>query len=657
MRKAEASAGPGGRSDRGSPSLGARLEQLTAFLAPCALIVGLGLSGGGFDVVDRHIAGLGAWLVVVALIVFGAGSSARIGRPLYWIAGLLGSLVIWSALSSFWSGSVELSVIEADRVLVYLGFFLAAFLLAQTDINRERFAEGIAIGFAIVVLGGLGSRLLPHVIEVSEGLGSGARLRYPLGYWNANASMCGITVALGLWMSRGSRYSALRWLSVAFIPATLLTIYFTYSRGGLITLAVACLCLLVLSADRLWLLGTLVIGALGALPALLAVGARHSLADNTISQTSIDQGVSVLLILLAGTALSLALWALLRRVERRDGPRAESALRISRSPIFLKRVALVGAVAVLIVLALFGSRAWHQFSSSEIQVSQDPAQHLQNLSGSGRHEFWRVAIDAFEEEPLIGHGAGTYVFSWDQLRSIDQPAINAHSLYLEEFADLGLIGGLLVIGLVLASIWIAFAAWRAASARRREADGALLAVMVAFAVAASFDWFWQIAALAAVFFLGAGAMVAARCQQLGAEGPPTQRRFGLAVIGLALAWLAAVALTGPLLVEHEIEDSQQAVAAGDLTGATGHAETARSIEPWAASPYLQLGLVAERAGEYPRASEMLGKAIEREDRNWQLYALRARVEGEAGEAAAASRDIEHARRLNPLAPQLQGGGE
>jgi tetratricopeptide (TPR) repeat protein len=154
-------------------------------------------------------------------------------------------------------------------------------------------------------------------------------------------------------------------------------------------------------------------------------------------------------------------------------------------------------------------------------------------------------------------------------------------------------------------------------------------------------------------------MAAARCGQLpaGAAAPAGQRRFGLAVAGLALAWLAAIALVGPLLVEHEIESSQQAVAAGDLTGAADHAETARSIEPWAASPYLQLGLVAERAGESPRALEMLDKAIEREDRNWKLYALRSRVEQEAAEPAAATRDLEHARRLNPLAPELKGGGE
>jgi hypothetical protein len=547
---------------------------------------------------------------------------------------------------------VELSAIEADRAFVYLGFLLAAFLLAQTNENRERFAEGIAIGLAVVVLAGLGSRLLPHVIDVTESLGSGSRLRYPLGYWNANATMCATAVAMLLWMSRGARWAALRWLSVAVVPAALLTLYFTYSRGGLITLAVACGCLLILSADRLWLLATLAIGGLGALPALLAVQARHGLAENTNSQASVDQGVTVLLILLAGTAAVVGLYALLRRAERGEGKRTGRALALSRNPKLLKRVALAGAIVAVVAVAAVGHRAWDQFSSSEVQVlNNNPSRHFSNFSGTGRHDFWRVAVDAFGEEPLIGHGAGT--FSWNELRSIYLPTTEAHSLYLEMFAELGVVGGLLVIGLVLASLWVAFVAWRSASARRPEAQGALLAAMLAFAVAAAFDWFWQIAMLGAVFFLGAGAMAAARCEQLPADEvlPRAGRRFGLAVATLAVAWLGAIALIGPLLVEHEIDSSQGAVTRGDLTSATDHAETARSIEPWAASPYLQLGLVAEQSGDLPRAAEMLGKAIDREDRNWVLYALRSRIEREAGEKAAAQRDYEEAHRLNPLEPK------
>ena len=215
-------------------------------------------------------------------------------------------------------------MIEADRVLVYLGFFLAAFLIAQTDERRQRFAEGLAIAVAVVALLGLGSRLLPHVLEVADSLGTGPRLRYPLGYWNANGAMFGIGVALLLWTSRRAAWTALRWLSVAAMPAVLLALYFTYSRGGLLALVVAAGCLIALSRDRLWLLATLAIGALGALPAVLAVQARRSLADNIANQAAVDQGVTVLLILLAGIALALLLFAGLRwaRAPRRRADRA-----------------------------------------------------------------------------------------------------------------------------------------------------------------------------------------------------------------------------------------------------------------------------------------------------------------------------------------------
>ena len=106
-------------------------------------------------------------------------------------------------------------MIEADRVLVYLGFFLAAFLIAQTDERRQRFAEGLAIGVAIVVLLGLASRLLPNVLEVAKALGSGPRLRYPLGYWNANGALCGIAVAAAALdepaLELGRRCAGSRW--------------------------------------------------------------------------------------------------------------------------------------------------------------------------------------------------------------------------------------------------------------------------------------------------------------------------------------------------------------------------------------------------------------------------------------------------------------
>lgn len=636
---------------------------MAALLAPIALVVGLALAGGGFDVSDRHIAGLAAWLIVVALLVFGAGSAVKPERPLYWAGGLIVCLSLLSAISSLWSGSVELSVIEADRIAVYLGFFLAAFLIAQTDERRQRFAEGMAIALALLAIVGLTSRLLPHVLTVGSALGSGPRLNYPLGYWNANGALFGMAIPLLLWASRQAAWSILRWLAAAAIPITLLALYFTYSRGGLLALLVACVCLIALSSDRIWLLATLAIGALGALPAVLSIQSRDSLAENLGTQTAIAEGVTVTLVLLAGVALSLLLFAALRWEERREGKLTGRAVAISRNPRVLQGIGLTVALLAIAAVIAVGGRAWDQFTGPDIQFPSNPQEHFSDLSGAGRHDFYKVAGEAFEEKPLLGQGAGTYQFSWNQLRDRDIPVHDAHSLYLESFAELGAVGGLLVLGLVGFLLWCAFAAWRNAPPPQRERYAALLAVMLAFAISAAFDWFWEIAVLGGVFFIAAGVVVAARCSQIASDprrdaedSKVDGRRFGLTVTAVAVAWISAIALIGPLLVERELDSSQAAVGRDDFGAAFDYAGNARSIEPWAASPYVQLGLLAEAQGDFPAAIEHFGNAIDREDRNWQWFYLRSRVEHAAGDDAAAQADLERARELNPEEACLQGAG-
>jgi hypothetical protein len=624
------------------------------------LIGGLALTGGGFELADRHIAGLAVWLLVAALLALGAVGRASLAKPFFLGTGLVLALAVFSGLSSSWSGSVQLSVAEADRVLVYLGVLLAAFLIAQTDQRRQRFAEGIVFALILVGILGLATRLLPHVFTVAEGLGSGPRLRYPLGYWNANGVACGVAAALIPWLSRRSLTPALRWVAVACLPAVLLTLYFTYSRGGVLALLVAGGCLLALSHDRLWMLGTLGVGVLGALPAVLAVQARDSLAENVDNPAAVDQGLTVLLILLAGTALTLGLFALMRRLARQRGALTGRAVAISRDPRALRAVAVGFAALALVAMVAVGGRAWDQFSSSDIEFPNQPQKHFSDFSGAGRHDFYRVAIDAFEEEPVAGNGAGTYQFSWVKLRSIATPVHNAHSLYLEAFAELGLVGGLLVLGLVGFLLWTGFSAWRHSSGIARERNAALLAAALALALGMAIDWFWEIAALGAVFFLASGALLAARCGQIvsartGADGQRARPGIGLAIAGLAVAWITALALIGPLLVDREIDASQAAAAEGNFGVAVERADTARSIEPWAASPYVQLGLLAEVEGDYATAARQMSKAIDREEGNWLLYYLRARIEQEGGDEAAARVDRARARELNPLEPCLHEG--
>jgi O-antigen ligase len=669
LTEARKRSGPSyGPGDGGHLAFRARLEESAAFLGPIALIGALALTGGGFSLSSRHIAGLIVWLLVVGLLVLGVAGRALLAKPFYWASGLLLGFAIWSAISSLWSGSVELSVTEADRVLMYLGVFLAAFLLAQTNQRRQRFGEGIAIALILLAILALATRLLPHVFDLSFEETRGSRLQYPLGYWNADAIVFSFAAALCLWMSRRSLSRALRWFSVGALPAVLLALYFTHSRGGVLTLIVAAGTLIVLSRDRLWYLATLLIAALLTLPAVLVTHSYSELSNNFNFSPIVGQGLKVGGILLLGIAVTLLAYWAMQRLERRGSPAVERALAISRDRRVLRGIALAVLVLALVAGILYGGTAWEKFTSSDLGTPSGFAE----ASSRGRAQFWDVALEAFSEKPIIGHGAGTYGFAWDQLRTLDMTNGQAHSLYLQALDELGIAGGLLALGLVLFLLWTGFSAWRAAGGRERELYAILLGVSLAFAVGVAYDWFWQFALIGSVFFMATGIMVAARCGQLwraraasraregvAVETDAESRRFGLTIAGLAIAWLTMLALTGPLLVDHEIHASTAATQEepADFESAVNHAETARSIEPWAATPYLQLGLLAQAQGDYPGAIQRFGQAIDREDHNWTLYYLRAKAEHLAGQNEAAQNDLNEAKRLNPLETCLSEGFE
>ena len=341
--------------DSDSPAWRERLAEIAALVAPAALLLPIALGGGtegGFDLQTRHIAGICVWLVVVALLLFGAAARARVPSPLYLVAGLLFSLALLSAISSIWSGSTEQSITEADRILVYLGILIAAYLITQTSGRRQRFVEGLALALAAIAVMGVASRLLPDVLHIRQPVSVwGPRLTYPLGYWNANGTMFALAVPLLLWASRRTAVTALRFAAVGLIPVALLGLYFTYSRGGSLALAVSAIALLALSRDRLWLAATLMITLLAAVPAVLAVQARSALEDSLNSQAAADQGHQVLPILALAIAGALLCFAALRWLERKEGKLTVAALRLSRNQALLAGIG-VFAVAFAAVVAL-----------------------------------------------------------------------------------------------------------------------------------------------------------------------------------------------------------------------------------------------------------------------------------------------------------------
>jgi tetratricopeptide (TPR) repeat protein len=191
---------------------------------------------------------------------------------------------------------------------------------------------------------------------------------------------------------------------------------------------------------------------------------------------------------------------------------------------------------------------------------------------------------------------------------------------------------------------------RAALALHSGEIAAAAACGIAFFVAAAYDWVWQLSGIAVV---GVGMLGFA----LGAL--PSQRatawgRFGAVRPVLALIAVAAIIPQYVILAEgSHLRNSEAAFTAGDGARARSEALAAKAVEPWAASPYLQLGFVAEAERHYAEAARWAHEAIKRSRNDWSLWASAAKFEAEAGNIRAARRDLAEARRLNPHSTVLR----
>lgn len=630
---------------------------MLAFLLPAAMVAALGLTNGGFDLEARHIAGLAAWLLVVGLVLLGAAARFSPEKPLFWAAGLILALGALSLASSLWSVSAERSFEEACRILVYLGIFLAALLLTQTPQRRQRFAEGLAVGVAVVLVAALASRLLPELVSTNDPTSAGPRLRYPLGYWNANGSLFGLAFVLFLWAGQSARWSGFRWSATALLPACLTALYFTYSRGAALTLLVGVFALLCLSDNRFRHLIVTTVSALATVPVILAVQSRRQLADGIVGETAVSQGRVVLLLLIAMSLLALLAIAELRHVATRRPGLTRRLVETSRSGRTLRALTVAVSLVAILLIAFFGPRVWSQFSDPGAEYfPTKPEDHFGHLTGAGRSDMWRVAIESWKENPVAGSGAGTYEFAWRQKREIDLPVLDAHSFYLESFAELGTIGGLLGLLMILALLGIGLTSWSRGLREGREMAAALTAVMVAFAAASAFDWFWEMTVLGAIFFAAGGLLTGMRCSQIAAGWEPdagnSRRRYGTAVAAVAIGWISIAALVGPLAMHWELSRSKSDAAAGDMAGAVDHALSARSLQPWAAAPYIQLGGLADLEGAYSTALSHYQEAARRSSGDWQIWYLSSLAARNSGQEELADRYLERARELNPRAPEL-----
>ena len=633
-------------------------------------VFALGFQSGGYDVTVRNSFAIAAlWAVVVAVGAL-VWPLERPPRAALIAAGALAGLLAWTAIAISWSDSAERAFGEVNRLALYLAVF-ALVVAASRRGSGARWADGLALGIVAIGLVGLASRLFPDLIGdrgVSSFFPRGTRyLGYPLDYWNGLGIFVGLGLPLLLRAAMDARGTAWRALALGSTPALCGALYLTSSRGGFLTAALGVGVFLALCADRVRaLIATAVMGA-GAAAVVAVLGARSDLADGNLQAAGVAaQGRSAAALIAAVCLLTGIAYGV---VSRRPIP----------APRFrIPRLACAGGALVLVVAAVIAAKPADRLESfkqpprnpfaqvENAATSGDAAKaprlsptsrHLLSSTGNGRWQFWGAAVDEFQTKPLVGRGPGSYESWWAQHGSVSYFTRHAHSLYLETLGELGLVGLALLAGFLLTGLGAAAVRLRAAAGPDRNVVAALAALTIAFAVAAAIEWIWQltvipVVAVAAIALLSGPATATATATGMAsARGGVAIVAARLGVVAVALALIAAQAI--PFLAQDDIRRSQQRFAAGDLAGARDAALSARSIQPWAASPHLQLALVDERRGDLGLARAAIAKAIARDRLDWRLWVTASRIDGEAGLAAQARVKLDRAVELNPRSPLLQ----
>jgi O-antigen ligase len=646
------------RLEAGLASLKESPADVLIWLGSAVLVVYLSLRAGGYDAIPRDEVGiLVAWGLLVGVAV-GALSIDRIGPPALGILIVFGALVVWTALALSWTQSDERTMTELARAVSYLAVFALA-LAAQRGRRWRALLWGVTVGLGVVSLLAVLSRLHPdwfppnELGRVLQGIEIERRLAYPLNYSSALGSFAAMALPLLLTGAWSARTPAGQTLSAAAFPVAGLAYYLSSSGTATLVVVGGLVAFFLLAPDRLPKLGTLAIGAAGTAILAYAVDHRDALDRGLPTEAAKSQGNDVILILIAVCAgVALCQFALSLAV--RHGRRPSWLLVSPRGAAAATVVAILVAVPIAVAAGAphEAKDRWENFKSrSAGSATASRASQVVNTSGSGRYQFWQSAIDAYKTEEFHGIGPGTFEFWWAQHATYAGAFVrDAHSLYIETLAELGIVGFILVTGLVLGIIGIGTVRSLRAPPDLRLGLAGATAACVAFAIAAGVDYMWEIGVMPISFFmLSAVAVDAGRSRRSAARTRTQQHRWeiGWRVGTVAAAIGAVVLIYLPYQASTDLRASENDVNAGNLEAALSKAKSAAGLQPYAASPRLQEALVLERQGKYDQAAAAAREATQKESTNWRTFFVLSRIDAEAGNAKASLEAFRRAKQLNP----------
>ncbi len=623
----------------------ARASSRTALAVTVAVAVAtfaIAYDNGTYSLTARSALAIAVWwaiLLGVALRVlpFGRPVGAAVAPGL-----LLAAFAGWDLISVAWSQSAEDAFVEFDRTSLYLGIYTLVVLTSTAGLLAS-WIDGATIGIGSTGLVALVSRFFPGSFPgrgLAELLPAAAtRLSFPLGYWNG----LGIFLGLGFPLLVHSAVTQLRrrrMTAIAALPALGVAVYLTSSRGAVVATAIGTLVVVLAHPRRAHALAASLAGGVGSAVAIGLVASRHAIVDGPLGSAAArtegrEAAVAVVLVCLA-TAFAHE-W-LASRV-----PRAR------RPPRSVRLAALVALLAVVVGGAAAAAHSFESFTSLPTATGAPGTvgTHLLSGSGSGRWQFWTAALDEFRRSPIEGGGAGSFQAWWAHDGSFPYFVRDAHSLFVETLAELGIVGLLLLLATLVTALVTAVRRLRAAAGEQRAAIAALLGGVTVFLLGAAVDWMWELTAVTAVGIAFVGLLTGPASSDAGAQ-PRRRRLANVAVASVAGALIVAESIA--LLSAVAIGKSEADARAGRPAAARAAALAAMRIEPWAATPYLQLSLVAQTQGDFSSALRAIDSSVSRDGGNWQTWLVRSRVENSLGDFEAGRASLIRARTLSRSLP-------
>jgi hypothetical protein len=584
---------------------------------------------------------LGGAFVAVAL---GRLAAPRVGRSGLALVAAMLLLVTWIGVTVAWSIAPDRSWEAFNRSVAFAAFLGLGLVLAAAAgrVAARVGAAMLAVVTGVVLAWALVAKVVPSLDPDGDRV---ARLREPVGYWNALALLADIALVLGLWLgaSRGHRRSV-RVGGALLCYVAVLALLLTLSRVGVVAAVVVVSLWLVLARERVE--GGLLLAA-SAIPAALVGGwafTRPALVEDVATRSDREADGAVLGVLaLLGAGLVVLLVVLGTRRALGEATRR----KVSRALVVLASLA-AAAVTVAVAVAVAAAAS---DEASCVEISNDPSR-LRSADLGTRWCWWNEAWDVFAAHTPEGAGGGSFVVARKRYREDARNVVQPHSVPLQQLADGGVVGLGMFLALVLAAAATCVCALRRLEGGERAAAVALLAAPVAYLLHALVDYDWD--------FLAATAPAMAALGVLAAAGRPAgepRRRLPLGAAAVLLVLAVLVSFSSPRLSERDARASTRALD-GDVERARDLAERARFFNPLSTGPVFALARAAEREGRLAEAERRYIQAVELQPENpttW--YALGLYEFQVSRNMCAAYTFLNNAYTLDPVGQQWVPDGE